>query len=347
MNWEAAELEEYDDHELVREIRDEITGLEGLVAIHSSKLGPAVGGTRMYPYANKREAVRDALRLSRAMTYKCALAKVPYGGGKAVIIGDPVKDKSKELIKVYASQIGKLGGMFYTGEDVGISEEDVQVMLEVAPFFIGRSGVAGDPSPYAALSTFVAMKAAVKKLFGRDGVQGLTVGVKGVGKVGGRLVQLLVESGARVLIADIRKEATEDLRAKYRGVIIVDPLTIQAREMDVYAPCALGGEFREETIGELKCRLVCGAANNQLVNREAGEALYAAGIWYVPDYVANAGGLINVVDELEKNGYSRKRVMKRIKRVGLTVERIISKAQKDKKPPSWVADEMVRAVIMK
>jgi len=340
-------LPEFDDHRVVSVVFDEKSGLEGYIAIHNNNLGPAVGGTRMFAYARKRDGLRDVLRLSRAMSYKCALAGVKYGGGKAVIIGDPKKLKSKKLLKAYAQNIGKLGGAFYTGEDVGISEEDVQYMLTVAPYFIGKSGVAGDPSPYAAMSTYVAMKAVVTKVLGKNSTKGLKVGVKGVGKVGSTLVEMLIRDKAELYIADIDRKAVSRIRSRFSNVKVVNHEDIIGLKLDVFAPCAMGNEVNESTIDSIGANVICGGANNQLANEKMGDELYKRGICYVPDYVSNAGGLIDVVDELEDGGYTKSRVIKRINNIENTVLNIMNSSRSRNLSTNRVADEMAEKIFLK
>jgi glutamate dehydrogenase/leucine dehydrogenase len=276
------------------------------------------------------------------MTYKCALAGMPHGGGKGVIIGDPKKDKNKTLLKTYARKVDELRGEFYTGEDVGISEEDVQYMLTISPHFIGKRGQAGDPSPFASLSTFYAMEAAVKREFGRAGLQGKRVAIKGVGKVGSELARLLCESGALVYIADADPQAIAKTKSLAPNVEVVNVEQIREAEVDVYAPCALGSEFTSKNCKRVKAKIICGAANNQLTKPSIGNCLYEKGIIYIPDYVANSGGLINVADELNAGGYNYKRVVKRIKAVEKTVEHLFEMSEEVNEPLNIVADELAR-----
>lgn len=336
---------EFDNHVLVAEIDCPSVGLFGFVAIHNDNLGPAVGGTRMFPYRNPSEALTDVLRLSKAMTYKCALAGVKHGGGKAVLCGNPDLDKNHKLLKAYAEQIGQLEGKFYTGEDVGVSQNDVQFLLTVAPFFIGREDAAGDPSPYAALSTFYAIKTAAKEVFGTENLINRTVTIKGVGKVGSALVELLVKARAKVTVADIKKEAVEGVQKKFPDVNMVSVEDAIKSEVDIYAPCALGNEFTEKNTKLVRARIICGGANNQLKTKEIGDIFYRKNILYIPDYVANSGGLIDVVDELDISGYDRNRVLKKINDVQKTVGKLIHLAKKRKMPINYVADELAGKII--
>lgn len=339
-------LKEYDNHKLVKRFEDKKTGLKGFVAIHNDNLGPAVGGTRMFPYVSEEEAIEDVLRLSKAMSYKCALAGVKYGGGKAVVLGDP-KNKTPQLIKAYAREVDKLHGKFRTGEDVGISEDDVQLMLEVSPYFIGKRGFAGDPSPFASLSTFYSIETACELHLGAKSLEGISITVKGLGKVGSELVRLLVNEGAIVSAADINPEAIERVKSKFTNIKIIDPDKIHTFDVEVFAPCAMGNEITESTKSEIKAKIICGAANNQLANSGLGEWLHDNGILYIPDYVVNAGGLINVVDELEPGGYNRVRVDERIKNIKNTVANIINVSKKNNKSTTKIADQAAEEIFAK
>ncbi|MFH1170894.1 MAG: Glu/Leu/Phe/Val dehydrogenase dimerization domain-containing protein [Candidatus Vogelbacteria bacterium] len=317
----------YKNHVAVISFEDDTCSLSGFIAIHNEKLGIAVGGTRVYSYASKEDALTDVLRLSETMTYKCAIAGVAHGGGKAVIIGDPKKIKTPELLKSYAEVIKSLKGRFYTGEDVGLSESDVQYMLKFSPYFIGKSDQAGDPSEYASLSVFVVMQEAVKKVLRKDSLKGVRVGVKGLGKVGYGLVKLLSEAGAIILGADIDTLACERVRKNYPEVAIVPPENILSEKLDVYAPCAMGNEFTSTTIQKISLpKIICGGANNQLSSASIANELQKNGVLYVPDYLANAGGLINVADELEEGGYNQKRVLNRIEKLRVTFNMLYDKA---------------------
>ncbi len=338
---------EYDNHKLVVKIENKKALLKGFIAIHNDNLGPATGGTRMFPYSSEKEAINDVLRLSRAMTYKCALAGVNYGGGKAVIIGDPQKIKNRKLLHAYAREVNKLNGQFTTGEDVGISEEDVQVMFQVSPFFNGKRGLAGDPSPYAALSTFFAIQTACRKYFGIENIKKRTIAVKGVGKVGFELIRLLQEKDAVVYAADVDPNAIRKVRKNFPRVTITSPQKIHKLKVDIYSPCAMGKEFTNITKNQVKAKIICGSANNQLSCQEIGNWFYAKGILYIPDYVANAGGLINVIDEREPSGYNIERVMARIKNIKNTVAKIIELSQKEKKSTVQIADELAESRIRK
>lgn len=338
------EFTEFDNHKIVYRFEDLSVGLKGFIAIHNDNLGPATGGTRMFPYVSERDALADVLKLSRAMTYKCALAGVRHGGGKAVIIGDPEKDKSERLIRAYARKISELNGRLYTGEDVGISEDDVQIMLQESKFFIGRRGVAGDPSPYAALSVFYTIQEAITEVFGVSDLFGRTVAVKGIGKVGGELLRLLLGAGAKVIAADVKPGVVGAVRARYPQIRIVKSEGIHAEKADIFSPCAMGGDITKKNVKEIRARIVCGGANNQLGSAEVGDELFKRNIFYVPDYVANAGGLINVVDELEEGGYNRKRVLSRIEKMKNMLQTIHLFSRQKRQAPNRVADRLAEEI---
>ncbi|MFC1598113.1 Glu/Leu/Phe/Val dehydrogenase [Patescibacteria group bacterium] len=338
------DMPEYNNHEGIIYFEDKDSGLRGFFVIHNTNCGPAVGGTRMYPYASDTEALADALRLSEAMTYKCALAGVPYGGGKAVIIGDPEKDKSEALLRAYARKVNELKGSFFTGEDVGLSEDDVQVMLTESKYFIGNSAKAGDPSPYAALSAFYSMQTAAGEVFGNEDLSGRSVAIKGVGKVGGELSRLLTEAGAKVYIADINDEALMRTKKIAPDAVIVDSDEISKMKVDIYAPCALGNEFTNDNVDAVNAKIICGGANNQLSTPEIGDILDKRSVLYVVDYIANSGGLINVVDELEDGGYNKKRVLERTGSVRDIVKKVIQRAKEQQTSTSQVSDAIAREI---
>ncbi len=334
------QFSEFDNHQLVAQLFDERAGLKGFIAIHNTHLGPAVGGTRLYAYDTEEQALADVLRLSRAMTYKCAAAGVAFGGGKGVIIGEPTPEKRAALLQAYAQAVAELGGQFFTGEDVGITEADVQFMLRHSSYFIGKAEHAGDPSPYAALSTYYAMQAAIKEKTGATSLFGVKVVVKGLGKVGSELARLLLQDGAVVTGADIKLEAAEAVKKALPGLTLCNPHEAHRLSAHVFAPCALGQELTNETVPEIKARVVCGSANNQLASDGIGDDLFKRGILYVPDYVANAGGLIDVVDELREGGFNKERVKAGVEAVRTTVTNILRTALQTNVSPHSVANQL-------
>lgn len=332
------------DHELVVFFQDKTVGLKGFIAIHNTKLGPATGGTRYMAYNSELEALEDALRLSKSMTYKCALAGVPYGGGKAVIMADPQNPKTKNYLESYAQKINTLGGKFYTGEDVGMDQKDMEVLAEASPYINGRPGVGGSPSPWAALSVFYSIKAALQEKYNSNSIEGKTFAIKGLGHLGIELCRLIYENGGIVSAADINTERTKIAQEKFPAITIVSTDEIHKIPVDVYAPCALGGEFNEKNINELQCKIICGGANNQLTTDIIGLELFKKGILYIPDYIANAGGLINVTDEWVQGGYNKERVHSKIKSVENTIGRVLAVAKKEQKPTHLVADNLAQGL---
>ncbi len=315
------------EYEEVVFFHDPPSGLRAIVAIHSTALGPSLGGTRFYPFASEEEALRDVLRLARGMTYKAAAAGLDLGGGKAVIIGDPKRIKSEELLRAYGRFLDTLGGRYVTAEDIGTSREDMDLIRRETRFVTGVSpelGGSGDPSPVTAYGVFLGMRAAAEEAWHEHGLRGRTVAVQGVGKVGYYLVKHLVEEGSKVVVADVDVDAVARVVRDF-GVDTAEPEKIHAVPCDVFAPCALGGIIRDDTIPELKCRVVAGAANNQLELPDHGEALAELGIVYAPDYVINSGGLINVADELQ--GYDPQRARAGVEGIYRTLREIFEMAR--------------------
>lgn len=301
-----------DGYEQIVYCADDHSGLRAIIAIHSTALGPALGGTRFYPYETEEQALVDVLRLAKGMTYKAAAAGLDLGGGKAVIIGDPRRIKSEELLRAYGRFVETLGGRYITAEDVGTALEDMDTVRRESRWVTGCSktyGGSGDPSPVTAYGVLQGIKACALEVFGDADLKGRTVALQGVGKVGHALCGYLVDEGADVTIADIDVDNLGKAVADY-GVKTTQLATIHTMDTDIFAPCALGGGINDDTISELRCRIIAGAANNQLEREEHGEKLRDLGILYAPDFVINAGGLINVEDELR--GYDRERAMSRV-----------------------------------
>ncbi len=296
-------------HEQVVFCQDPPTGLRAIIAIYSTALGPALGGTRFYPYATETEAVRDVLNLSRSMAYKAALAGLDLGGGKAVIIGDPHEDKSEALLRAYGRFVQSLGGRYLTACDVGTYSEDMDCVARECDFVTGRTvehGGAGDSSVLTAFGVFQGMRAAAEIAWGSPTLQGRRVGVAGVGKVGHYLVEHLLEDGAEVTITDVYEPALERVRTRHPEVdVVADTNELVTSDIDVYAPCALGDAVDDNTAQVLKARIICGAANNQLAHPGIEDVLDGRGILYAPDYCVNAGGLVQVADELEGFSFER------------------------------------------
>jgi leucine dehydrogenase len=331
----------FDAHEQVIFFFDRASGLKAIVALHDTTLGPALGGCRMWPYATEVEAITDVLRLSKGMTYKAAMADLPYGGGKAVVIGDPRADKSEALFRALGRCIDTLGGRYYTGEDVGTSPQDMDWAGEETAYVLGRTrgGGSGDPSPVTARGVWCGIRAAVSHKLQRGDLAGVRVAVQGLGHVGYNLARLLAQDGARLIVADIDptrvERAADEMAAK-----VVDVNAILSTECEVLAPCALGGVLNDDTIARLACPIVAGAANNQLLEDRHGAAVHARGILYAPDYVINAGGLINIALELEPGGYDRARALARVEGIGATLTEVFERSASTGLPSNEVADRM-------
>ncbi|MCP5084897.1 MAG: Glu/Leu/Phe/Val dehydrogenase [Alphaproteobacteria bacterium] len=339
----------FDNHEAVHAFNHPEAGLQGIIAIHSTALGPAFGGCRFWTYANDSDALTDALRLSQGMSYKNALAELPYGGGKAVIMrGNGAVDVTA-LFEAYGRVVETLGGRYITAEDVGTSVEN---MRSVAKFTSYVSGIpkkdgykGGDPSPVTALGVFEGMKAAARHQFGTDDLAGMTVAVQGIGHVGYHLCSLLHEAGAELLVSDINTDNEDRAISEFSAKPVTSDKILSAAA-DIFAPCALGGVLNVQTIPTLKAKVVAGAANNQLATKIDGQLLSAAGITYAPDYVINAGGIISVAAE-RTSGATKEGVLGAVKRIGKRTGKILSRASQSKTPPSEMADQMAREIIAK
>ena len=317
----------FDNHEQVVFCNDKDTGLKAIIGIHNTVLGPALGGTRMWQYANEWEALNDVLRLSRGMTFKAAITGLNLGGGKAVIIGDAKTKKTPELMKRFGEFVHSLSGRYITAEDVGMETADMDLVREVTPYVTGISeskGGAGNPSPITAYGVFMGMKAAAKYKFGSDILEDKMVLVQGIGHVGESLVENLVNEGATVIINDINEERLQEVSNKY-GVSIYRGNDIYSEDIDIYAPCALGATVNDDTIYKIKAQVIAGAANNQLANEEKhGRILKERGIVYAPDFLINAGGIINVYAELE--GYDKQEIIRKTENIYNTTLEILKKA---------------------
>jgi valine dehydrogenase (NAD+) len=317
-------------HEQVVRFTDAATGLLGYVAIHSTALGPALGGTRIRPYASEADAVADALRLAKAMSYKNALAGLAHGGGKAVIVADPATDKTPDLLRAYGRILESLGGRYVTAADAGSTVADMDVIAETCRWVTGRSperGGCGDSSVLTAFGLFEAMRAAAQVRWGESSLRGRRVGVRGVGKVGGNLIGHLVADGAEVVVADVDPAAVARVLAAHPEVVLaVDPDALVVEPLDVFAPCSLGAEIDDATAARLAAQVVCGAANNQLAHPGVAQVLADRGILYAPDFVVNAGGVIQVADELV--GFSMERARAAVSKInGTTLEVLRSSAE--------------------
>ncbi|MCF6523604.1 Glu/Leu/Phe/Val dehydrogenase dimerization domain-containing protein [Streptomyces sp. JJ36] len=330
-------------HEQIVLCQDRESGLKAVIAIHSTALGPALGGTRFHAYDSDEEAVEDALNLARGMSYKNALAGLEHGGGKAVIIGDPDELKSERLLEAYGRFVASLGGRYVTACDVGTYVQDMDVVARTCKWTTGRSpehGGAGDSSVLTAFGVFQGMRASAQHLWGAPTLKGRTVGIAGVGKVGHHLVEHLLEDGAQVLITDVREASVERVRAAHPEVTVAadtDAL-IRTAGLDVYAPCALGGALNDDTVPALTAKVVCGAANNQLAHPGIEKDLADRGVLYAPDYVVNSGGVIQVADEL--HGFDFARAKEQATKIYDTTVAIFDRARADGVPPAVAADRL-------
>jgi valine dehydrogenase (NAD+) len=338
----AGVFERASGHEQVVFCHDEPTGLKAIIAIYSTALGPALGGTRFYPYAAEQEALDDVLNLSRGMAYKAALAGLDLGGGKAVIIGDPTRIKTEGLLRAYGRFVQSLNGRYYTACDVGTYSEDMDHIARECSFVTGRTvahGGAGDSSVLTAYGVFQGMRAAAERTWGAPTLHGRTVGVAGVGKVGRHLVRHLVEDGATVVVTDVNDAAVGAVRTEHPDVrAVVDTDALVSSALDVYAPCALGGALTDQVVETLTAKVICGAANNQLAHEGIEKQLQDRGVLYAPDYMVNAGGLIQVADELE--GFSFERAKHRAGRIFDTTTAVFALAESDGVPPAVAADRL-------
>lgn len=338
----------FDGHEAVHFAHDADAGLSAIIAIHSTALGPAAGGCRMWNYASADAALNDVLRLARGMSYKNAMADLPLGGGKAVILGDAHHDKSPELFTAFGRAVDSLCGRYITAEDVGITVDDMAIVKRETPYVsglppAGGGAAGGDPSPKTARGLYYGIQAAAKARYGRDSLDGMTVAVQGLGSVGMHLCREMHAAGARLIVADIREASVEQARTAF-GATLVDPGEIIGADADVLAPCALGGILNAESIPRIRAGIVAGGANNQLQRDEDGQRLHERGILYAPDYVINAGGIINVAAEYLKS-MDERGVMDRLRAIGTRLSEIFDVAKREDRPTNVVADELAQARI--
>jgi valine dehydrogenase (NAD+) len=329
-------------HEQVVFCQDEATGLRAVIAIYSTALGPSLGGTRFYPYATEDDAIADVLNLSRGMAYKNALAGLDHGGGKAVIIGDPQRDKTEALLRAYGRFVQSLGGRYVTACDVGTYVEDMDIVARECDHVTGRSpdnGGAGDSSVLTAYGVYQGMLASAEHLWGSPSLRGRRVGISGVGKVGRHLIGHLLEDGADVVVTDVDAAAVDRVCAAHPAIdVVADTDTLIRDRIDVYAPCALGGVLNDETIEILTASIVCGAANNQLAHPGVDKALADRGVLYAPDYVVNSGGVIQVADEL--HGFNFERAKRKATGIRATTAKVFALADEEGVPPAVAADRL-------
>ncbi len=334
-------------YERVVRARDPESGLHALIAVHDTTLGPALGGMRMWTYASEDEALTDVLRLSKGMTYKSAVAHTGLGGGKSVILGDPKQIKSEALFLAMGRFIDSLGGKYITAEDVNITVPDLETVRRSTRYVSGLSredGGSGNPSPYTAYGVFLGLKAACAWKFGTEELKGRKVSVQGVGATGSELVRRLVEQGAEVWISDPNSERVQSLVDRY-GVTAVEADAIYGLDVDVFAPCALGAILNDKTIPQLKAKVIAGVANNVLHEPRHGHELFQREILYAPDYVINAGGIINVSVEFHEGGYDQDVALKKIERIDDALQEIWKISEEQKIPASEAADHLAESIL--
>lgn len=344
---------DYDDHELVQLVRDQASGLTAIIALHSTHLGPGAGGTRFWHYADPSAAMRDVLRLSRGMSYKNAMAGLPMGGGKAVILADAAGTKTPAMLAAFGDAVEALGGRYVTAEDVGISEADMVAIAQRTRYVSGlpvegENAAGGDPGPFTAMGIYHGIKAAVRHKLGKDSLEGVHVAVQGTGSVGGGVARLLARDGARLTLADVNEARAETLASELGGHA-VSPDAIMGTACDVFSPNALGAIFDDAGIARLDCAVVAGGANNQLARAHHGEMLAARGILYAPDYVINAGGIISVTLEYlcrrDRTASDINEVRKRIAQIPGRLEQIWQESDATGVSPDQVADRMAQKLI--
>lgn len=333
---------EFDHHEEVAFCHDEESGLKAIIAVHDTTLGPSLGGTRLWNYSSSAEALTDVLRLSRGMTYKSAMAGLPLGGGKAVIIGDAKKIKSEQLFRAYGRFINSLGGKYITAEDVNIRTSDIDIVAQETQHVAGTADKAGDPSPHTALGTYLGLKAAAKHRLGSEDLNGVKIAVQGLGSVGYDFAKYCYDDGAELIVSDINEEALERAKNELNATVVgLDE--IYSVDADVYAPCALGATINDETLKQLKCKIIAGSANNQLANPKHDKVVKDMGILYAPDYVINAGGVIHVCSEAAN--MSLEETDKRVRDIYNTLDKLFARAKEEDRPTGELADEMAREII--
>lgn len=347
---------DYDLHERIRRVEDPETGLIAFIGVHNRNLGPALGGCRMYPYANEDDAVRDVLRLSRGMTYKNALAGLPLGGGKSVIIGDPFKTKTDDLMRSMGRAVQSLNGQYISAEDSGTNEHDMQVMAKETKFVVGLpqkiGEQGGDPSPITAWGVFSGLRAAVNHRYGSDALTGLKVSIQGMGAVGYDLCRQLYAENAEIIVTDVRQDVLDRAKAEMPDIKIVALDEIFGVDANVFAPCALGAQLNAETIPQLRVDIIAGAANNQMATPQDFDRVAQRNILYVPDYAINAGGVISAGYEYFRtsgnNPYgfdlTREAMLAHVGRIGQTIEKIFALAESENITTGSAADRLARSI---
>mgnify|MGYP003384617543 FL=1 len=335
------DLPDYDNHEQVVFCSDENSQLKAIIAVHSTKLGPAVGGCRMWDYVSDEEALVDALRLSKGMTYKNALAGLKMGGGKSVIIGDANVIKSEKLFKAFGEALNGLNGRYFSAEDVNINTTDIAMANTVTPYVTGTKEKSGNPAPFTALGTFLGTKAAVKHKLNKENLTGLTVAVQGLGSVGFALCEYLHEAGAHLIVTDINPTTVNKAVSLFNAVAVsLD--NIYDQQADIFSPCALGASINDDTLNRLQVKIIAGCANNQLAEAKHDQLIFDQGILYAPDYVINAGGIINISFE---DDYCEIKSTKKVEKIYNTLLNIFKLSHEKQLPTGLVADEMAQEIL--
>ncbi len=335
---------EFNQHRLVTFLHDDSAKLKGFIAIHRcGERIPSLGATRLWKYPTPEDALRDALRLSRMMSYKSAFARLPYGGAKAALM-HPLKNSFDRTLffKTYAARVNYLGGRFITGTDVGLTLRDLNVMRKESNYMIGAKS---NPEKFTALGLFYAIQVCLKELFGNEVIAGKTFAIKGLGKVGFGLLKLLYREGAVIVASDINARLAKEIQKSYPHIRLVRSSEIHRENVDVYSPCALGNALTPHVVSELDCKIIVGGANNQLETLQAGDDIHKRGILYAPDYAVNAGGLISVVDEFERASHDPKRVTQRVKKIRKRLRAILTESKKKHMPAHRIADQMAEQII--
>ena len=338
-----------DNFEQVVFCNDARVGLKAIIALHSTALGPATGGCRMWNYGNDQEALTDVLRLSKGMTYKASISGLNWGGGKAVIVGDPKTAKTPELLKRYGEFVDRMGGHYVTAKDVGIGADDLRTVKTMTPHVLGiegEPGSSGDPSPATAFGVYHGMRSTAKYAFKANGMKGLKIALQGLGSVSFYLLEHLIADGAEVIACDIDQAAIERATKKY-GIEIVSPDRIYDVDCDIFSPSALGAAISASTLPRIKSKVIAGAANNQLATPEQGYEIARRGMVYAPDYAINAGGLINIYHETQVGGYSRTRAFDHVTGIGKTITEILARAEEEKLPTHVIADRIAEERVAK
>lgn len=338
-------LPEFDGHKMISFIYDMHSGLRGFIAIHRGNTEhPAFGATRLWQYTTETEALRDALRLSRMMSYKSALAGLPYGGGKGVIMMSKNQNTHKrtKLLNAYAGTINDLSGLFITGTDVGLTQRDVQQMKRKSNYFVGLEG---DPTDFTGLGLLCGVRICLKEIFGKPSLTGKSIAIQGLGKIGTKLLDLVYPEAERIFVCDVDTQRVLIAKKRFPRIQQINNNEIHKAPVDIFAPCALSGSLNKTTVKEIQASIIAGGANNQLEKEEIGDLLYERGILYAPDYVLNAGGLMCVADEYEHPRFSAKRVAKRVAGIQTTLINIFSRSKKLHQPPHRVANELAERII--